>query len=374
MREPAPVARRRLWPVLVPFVLVVALAILWTGFWFYAASAAETAMAGWREREAKAGRVYTCDQQTVGGYPFRFEVRCADPGLELRREVPPLALKAAGLVAVVQIYQPTLLIAEFKSPMTVAESGMPPGFVANWTAGRASVRGTPRAPERVSMVFDGASLDRQNGGATAAVFKATQVELHGRMAEGSATDNPVIDIVLRLAAASAPELHPLTVQPLDADVAVLLRGLPDFAPKPWPVRLKELQARGGKIEITKARVQQGDVVAVSAGTLGLTARGGLDGQLQVTIVGLDKVLKALDIERMVSEGDLGAKLDSLDRILPGLGRLARKNAAPGIVAGLGALGQGTTLEGKPAVTLPLRFADGQIMLGPIPLGRVPPLF
>jgi hypothetical protein len=86
------------------------------------------------------------------------------------------------------------------------------------------------------------------------------------------------------------------------------------------------------------------------------------------------VLKALDIERLVSEGDLGAKLDSLDRILPGLGRLARKNAAPGIVAGLGALGQGTTLEGKPAVTLPLRFTDGQILLGPIPVGRVPPLF
>jgi hypothetical protein len=193
------------------------------------------------------------------------------------------------------------------------------------------------------------------------------------MLEGSARDNPVIEIALRLAAASAPELHPLTVAPMDAEVLAIMRGLPDFAPKPWPVRLKELQARGGKIEIERSRVQQGDVVAVSAGTLGLTERGGLDGQLQVTIVGIEQVLKGLDVERMMSEGALGAKVDSLDRILPGLGRLARRNA-PGIVAGLGALGQSTTLEGKPAVTLPLRFADGQVLLGPIPIGRVPPLF
>jgi hypothetical protein len=376
MREPtpAPVRRRRLWPVFVPFGIVVVLAAGWTGLWFYAASAAEKALAGWRAREASVGRVYACGEQTIGGYPFRIEVRCADPSVEFRREVPPLALKAADLLVVAQIYQPTLLIAEFKSPTTIGEAGKPPGYTAEWTSGQASVRGTPFAPERVSVVFDGPALGRVGGAATAPLLKAKRIELHGRMAEGSAAGNPVIDVALRLAAATAPELHPLTVAPLDADIAATLRGLPDFAPKPWSQRLKELQARGGKIEITQARVQQGEVIAVSAGTLALTERGGLDGQLQVTIVHLEQVLKALDVERMVSEGELGAKIDSLDRIIPGLGRLARKNAAPSIVAGLGALGQNTTLEGKPAVTLPLRFADGQVLLGPIPIGRVPPLF
>jgi hypothetical protein len=38
------------------------------------------------------------------------------------------------------------------------------------------------------------------------------------------------------------------------------------------------------------------------------------------------------------------------------------------------LGEQTTLEGKRAVTLPLRFTDGAISLGPIPLGKAPPLF
>ena len=46
-----------------------------------------------------------------------------------------------------------------------------------------------------------------------------------------------------------------------------------------------MQARDGSIEISSARVQQGDVIAVGAGTLSLTPRGGLDGQMQVTVVG-----------------------------------------------------------------------------------------
>jgi hypothetical protein len=42
--------------------------------------------------------------------------------------------------------------------------------------------------------------------------------------------------------------------------------------------------------------------------------------------------------------------------------------------GLGAIGQNATLEGKPAVTVPLRFADGQVLLGPFAVGRTSPLF
>ena len=84
------------------------------------------------------------------------------------------------------------------------------------------------------------------------------------------------------------------------------------------------------------------------------------------------MLKKLDLEQMMSQGKVGQAIDALDRLMPGLSKLARQNARPGILAGLGAIGQNTTLEGKPAVTVPLRFADGAVMLGPIPVGRIPP--
>jgi hypothetical protein len=375
MRSPEVRSRRRLWPVLVPLVLVAAIAVVWTGIWFYAASAAEATMADWTAREAKAGRIYTCTRQTVGGFPFRIEVRCTEPSVELRGAEPLAMLKAGDLLVAAQIYQPSLLISEFAGPLMIGMPGQPPEYRATWELGQSSVRGTPGAPERVSVVFDQPRVQRLSVGGEANVLTAKRVELHGRMAVGSGADNPLIEVVVRAASVVAPELHQAAAQPFDADITATLKGLRDFSPKPWSARFRELQARGGTIEITSARVQQGDVIAVSTGTLGLTARGGLDGQLQVTVVGLDKALKALDIDRVVNEGSIGAAIGRLDRIMPGLGQFARQNAtSSNIVASVTAMGKTGSLEGKPAVTVPVRFSDGTVMLGPFPVGKTAPLF
>ena len=373
MREPVPVRRHPVRRVVLLLIGVLLLGAAWTAAWYYAAASANEVIAGWRQREAAEGRLYDCGHQTIGGFPFRFEVDCTDPSAEFRESRPALLLKSKDVRVSAQVYQPTLLEAEFGGPLSVTDVAQSTAWSADWTFGQISVRGTPAAPERASIVFDDPAVTR-NGTSPQSIFKAKRIELQGRIAEGSVSENPVVEIVLRLAAAAAPELHRLTTQPLDANINVSLRGLRDFTPKPWPERLRELQARGGKIEINQARIQQGDVIAVSEGRLGLTAAGRLDGQLQITVVGLDKVLKTLDIDRAMSQGDVGSALNALDRLVPGLGQFARQNAAPGIVAGLGAMGQGTLLEGKAAVTLPLRFADGTVLLGPIVVGRIPPWF
>ena len=64
----------------------------------------------------------------------------------------------------------------------------------------------------------------------------------------------------------------------------------------------------------------------------------------------------------------------LDRFAPGLGDVARQQAGANLSAGIKLLGEPTTLEGKPAVALPLRFDNGRVYLGPIPLGNTPALF
>ena len=69
-------ARRRNWRYIGTLVLFAALIGGWSWFWHYAAGQAEAAIDGWRAREAKAGRIYTCGSQTIGGYPFRIEVNC----------------------------------------------------------------------------------------------------------------------------------------------------------------------------------------------------------------------------------------------------------------------------------------------------------
>ncbi|KRQ93737.1 DUF2125 domain-containing protein [Bradyrhizobium valentinum] len=390
---PAP-SRRPLWRLFIAPALLLVVAAAWSAFWFYAASEVGVRADAWAAQEAKAGRVYACGKRSVAGFPFRLEVRCDDASVSLVSQTAgaqaPFTARLGEIMVIAQIYQPRLLIAEFKAPATLADRGQPPSMKVNWTSGRSSVTGLPDIPQRASIVFDNPSIDRVNGQVATPLARANHVELHGRLAEGSPAANPVIETVLQIAGGSVQELHPVLAAPFDADIQTKLTGLKDFTPKPWPERFRELQAAGGHVEIVRSRVQQGDLISLAAGTLRLNAQGRIDGELQMTVTGLERVIPALGIEKMLEEGVPQATLDrvapgvktqdlnnlfgALDRAIPGLGKAVKQNANAGVAAGINSLGKEAELEGKKARAFPLRFVDGAVFLGPIKVGQVPPLF
>ena len=377
MRDPTSIQSRRRTGLRYTILLfaVFALAAGWTGFWKFAAGKAETAIDGWRAREAQAGRIYTCGSQNIGGFPFRIEVNCGQASALLRSNQPPIELNATGLVMVAQVYQPGLLISEFRGPLTAGEPGKSPEFIADWKLAQSSVRGTPTAPERGSLVFDLLSVDRVKGTARESMLRARHAEIHGRMAEGSAANRPVIEVAVQIDQGTAPNLHPAATTPINADVTAVLRGLSDFAPKPWSVRFRELQAAGGRIDITKARVQQGEILAIGGGALSLNGDGRLEGELRITMAGLEQFLAAIGAQQRVQTSpNMDRIAGALYRLAPGLGDVARQQAGANIGLGINLIGEQTTLEGKRAVTLPLRFNDGAVYLGPIPIGNTPALF
>jgi hypothetical protein len=346
----------------------------WTGFWKFAAGKAHQTIDGWRAREAQSGRIYNCGSQEVGGFPFRIEVTCAQASALFRSNQPPLELKADSLLVVAQVYQPGLIISEFHGPLTIGEPGKQPEFLASWKLAQSSVRGTPTAPQRVSLVFDDPVVDRFNGDARQNLLRARHIEVHGRIAEGSVTNKPVIEVAVQLDQASSP-LHPAAVQPINATATARLRGLNDFSPKPWAARFREIQAAGGRIDITQVRIQQGDILAVGAGALSINGNGRLEGQLRITMAGLEQFLAAIGAQQKIQASPHMDKLaGALDRLAPGLGDVARQQAGANLSAGINMLGEQTMLEGKRAVALPLRFTDGAVFLGPVPIGNTPALF
>jgi hypothetical protein len=207
------------------------------------------------------------------------------------------------------------------------------------------------------------------------LLRARHIEVHGRIAEGSVTNKPVIEVAVQLGQASAPALHRAAVPPIDASATALLRGLNDFSPKPWAARFREIQAANGRIDITAVRIQQGDILAVGTGTLSINGNGRLEGQLRITMAGVEHFLAAIGAQQKIQASPHMDKLaGALDRVAPGLGEVARQQAGANLSAGINMLGEQTTLEGKRAVTLPLRFTDGAVFLGPIPIGNAPALF
>jgi hypothetical protein len=375
MIQATPLSPRRRWPLVLLVVLILA-AGLWAGGWYFAAGITERTIAAWQAREAQAGRVYTCATQTIGGFPFAIEARCADAGADLNANRPPLRVKAKDLLISARVWQPTVLTSELIGPLTIAEPGQPASASANWQRAQVKLRGVPASPQAVSIEIDAPVVDHLPDDKN--LFRAARLELSGRIAAGTAQDHPVIEIVLKLVAAVSSGWHPVAAVPVDADITAVLRGLSDFSPKPWPARFRELQAAGGRIDIKTARIRQGDTVAVANGALGLSPRGRLDGQLRLTVANLEKLLPALGLDRMLAPETASPQLNrafgALDRIMPGLGNVARQNAGPALVAGINVMGEPTELEGKRAVTLPLRFNDGAVSLGPLMIGTTPPLF
>jgi hypothetical protein len=389
--------RRPLWRLFIMPVLLVIAAAAWSGFWFYAASQVNVSVDAWRAQEAKSGRVFDCASRSVAGFPFRLEVRCAGASVSLVSQTAtqaatqaPITAKLGEILVVAQVYDPKLLIAEFTAPATISDRGQQPSMMVNWSKARSSVVGLPDVPQRASIVFDDPSIDRLTASAQTPLARAKHIELHGRLADGSPSDRPAIETVLKIEAGSVRELHPLLAEPFDADVRTMLSGLKDFSPRPWPERFREIQAAGGHVEIVQSRIAQGDLIAVAAGTLGLSAQGRLDGELQMTVAGLEKAIPALGIEKLLDEGVPQATLDrvapgvktqdvnslfgALDRAIPGLGKIVKQNANVGVAAGINALGKEAVLEGKKARAFPLRFVDGTVYLGPLKVGQIPPLF
>jgi hypothetical protein len=343
---------RRSWQVILPFVLFVALAAGWTALWFHASSVAQASIAAWRAREAQSGRVYTCASENLGGYPFRIEVRCTEAGAQMRSSDPPFVVKAKDLLVLAQVYRPNLLIAEVEGPLTFEAPMKGVSLVADWSLAQTSVRGLPPTPDRISLAVDQFRLDQKSSAGSQTLLTARHLELHARLDPDSTPGRPVLDLAARFAEAASPAAGSLLPEPVDFEATAVLRGLKDLTPRSIPALLAQLQAAGGRLEIEHARLRRGDMIAVGAGSLGLSAQGRLDGTLRMTVAGFD--------------------LNFLKPLFPGV-------TVSGSFAGMGTsllgfLGEPTELEGRRAVTMPLRFADGAVSLGPLALGRTAPLY
>lgn len=365
--------RRRSWLIATPLIVVLLLAVGWSGFWYYAASQAEARIADWQAQQAGAGRAFSCGKQAVGGYPFRIEARCRDVTVELKDTQPPVTLKLEEILVVSQIWDPKLFIAEFTGPLTAADPGQAPYVTASWKLAQASVRGTPDKPDRASIVIDDLKLAE----ASTPVFDAKHAEFHARVQFGSWPHNPAIDLAVKLAAAAAPTIHPMMVQPLDADIMAVLHGMKDFHAKPLPARLREWQQAGGKLEVQSARLAQAESLAHANGTLALTQSGRLDGALQLTVAGIERFLPAIGAEpgSSLNLSRVAPALNAIDRVVPGLAQRVPAQKQQNLQVGLLALlGQPAELEGKRGISVPLRFNEGAAKFGPIPLGQIPPAF
>ncbi len=336
------------WRLLLPFALLIVVAVAWSAAWYFAATRADAIITTWIEQEARLGRIYRCGSRSTGGFPFRIEVRCRDPVVEFAALDPPRILQAKDLTGVAQVYQPTLIIAEVTGPLAIGEAGQPPLWRADWRRAQTSLRGILGMAQRLSIVVDGVRFDRADGTTTETWATADRLEAHLR--RDPASDQPVLELTALVNGATIVNTAVLAGRPFDGEIVALLRGPSDLRPKPMTVRLKEWQAAGGRLQISKLRLQQADAVAIAAGDIGLSPAGRPDGAFEITMAGFERLAQDL------------------------LGRAQGGTLQLGLMAGLAWLGRPAEIDGKRGVAVPLRIDDGAVYLGRLRLGKLDPLF
>lgn len=378
-RPPVPPPRRSYLRIVVPLAVLVGLALAWCGVWYYAAGVANRSLAGWMASEAAAGRVYKCGSEGIGGFPSSIQVRCVQAAAAFKTTSPPFDLAAKDITFTAQVWRPSVLVGDVVGPVTVAQPGSAPSYIANWASARMQVNGLPPNPEALSITVDHPHLDRGGGGA---VFTADDAQLEARIVSGSIQNRPVIDVTLHFTSAAAPTVHRLLADPARGELEVVLRGLKDLGQKPLAARFRELHDNGGAIELKTFRVARADAILVASGTMTVNARGRLDGMLQVSVYGLDALIPQLGIDRAIQQqvdrlagaGQVEQGLQALNQIVPGLGTAMRQSTTATVVDNIKKMGKPTQIDGKPAVALPLRLADGAAYLGMFRIGEIPPLF
>ena len=325
---------RKIWYLAAAIVLAV---VLYTGGWFYAASALkEKTLALLGSREA-SGMTVECADADYRGYPFRIGLFCSSITLDDRNN--GVSATVGTLRSAAQVYDPSHIVWEVDGPAQVRTShGLT--VSSEWESLQSSLVAQGRSVERSSTVI------RQ--GMTSIVSTATggsfnigaeQFEVHLRQ-NGQDLDAALKLDKLRTTGESLPELLPAITA--TADVTFVGRGGILDGTDPSGIALYGTE---GEMRSLSADLGEGRTISIS-GPFSIDDDGYLSGRLKLKVDQID------------------AWQSSLSEAFPDIAPVLQTVA--GMLSALNGGGQSASLD--------LTVKRGKILAGGfIPVGEIPPI-
>ncbi|WP_137699588.1 DUF2125 domain-containing protein [Marimonas lutisalis] len=325
-------------------IFVVIAGLLWSGYWYVAASGARRGFETWFEARRAEGWQAEYSALTVRGFPNRVDTTfdapvLADPETGLAWQAPFFQIFALS-------YKPNHIIAVW--PKSQQISTPLAKYVIASEDMRASVVMAPEAKlplERANLTAEAMAITPPDeaittlDGLQAAISRVAGAEAEYRFAINADGVTPPSPRGLRLRTGGA---LPDRLETLRADMTVAfdrswdLSALETGRPQPRRIKLKLTEAKWGQLELKLA------------GTLDVDAAGRPSGRLTVKAENWRDILALAQGMGWINATWAGRLEQGLD--------LA------------------SALSGNPnTLDIPLDFADGSVALGPIPLGAAPRL-
>lgn len=346
MTDPLPTRRRSRFWLYGPFMLLVVLAAAWSAFWFYARDRIATGIDVALAREAERGRTWTCTDRSIGGFPFRIELRCKALTLTSTRWGDAVRVETGPAVAVGQIYSPGLAILEASSPAKVT---LPEGRVLDLTWKDLDASFAWRSPERFALVASEPRGVLTTPGLATESWGAATLETHLRRNPTRPATEQAVDIAIAAKGTILPPIDALlgNTDTGEIDLQATLTQAESFRKGFNPDALESWRAANGTFELTRLVSTKGKARVDGSGQLMLDPLHRVAGDLQLAAAGIEQI-GGLRVGNLL--GGLGGFLG---------GRGGNTATAPGL----------TTLP-------PVSLREGRVFIGPfrLPLQPLPPLY
>jgi hypothetical protein len=282
------------------FAVVIAVVALWTGGWFYAAGEIRSAVASLAQHDGETNPKVTCARLAVTGFPFRFDLDCA----EATMVSGDVTMTLAGLRASVLAYNPTQARVSVLAPMTIADAYSGAQSRITFTAGDGSARlvtddlmsglsGEGWRIARVSVLADDFewtdTLLGESRVASASHIEAHLLDIPEQ--HDPAAGTAALAAFAKLTETDAPRLG---IAGGEATLEAELTGLPDdlraFAAEDL---VASWQAAGGQLRLVGLKGSAGEEFLESSGTIALDSAARLDGRIALKSKGLVERLEGL---------------------------------------------------------------------------------
>ncbi len=317
------------------FGSIVGVALLWTGLWFYAQSQVDGAAVNFQVQEHKVGRDWSCAEAHRTGFVFSLFRACSVAKLSTPAGDD---LKLAKLKGTWTALEPNSVSAEVTAPLEF-HFGTLHGE-ASWATAGTRLGGIISQNLRSYTTIAALSgvIATPQGSQSLQVEQFSLALTPETLKE---TDN-VLPIELILAGVKNLMLAQIfgTKDAVSLKLTGTVNHLDMSKVAAWQQALDQWRKKSGEIKITRFELLAGELSVNATGTLHLDDQNRLAGSLDAEVSGANGILTGLG---------LAPKTSLIGRLISGVL-------------------SGQIENGKfKGTSVPLRFKDGQVLLGTIPL-------
>jgi hypothetical protein len=322
--------------VYLPFLGLLLICAAWSVLWKVTASNVEAGIDQWFADEQKAGRLWSCKDRDLGGYPFRIEFRCSAPSFTTAPGNVTASGSVGDILAVANVYQPSLIVAKAQAPLHFQTADLQ--VDVKWDDLEVSHRMKDGEFDNAASQVTRPVVTIAKSGSAVEVLRADRIEAYARPRQTGGG----LEVALRAIQAKVPMADRVTGE--DAPLDLIARASADsqglLVPAPLPFRLEAWRRAGGGLDIAELKLGKGAALVEATGRFTLDDAHRPQGRLDLQASGVEPILQRLGVPTAAVA--IGSVLSGL---LPG----AKPRAAD-------------APQGQ--LKLPLTIANGRIAVGP----------